>query len=285
MLFFSQWFTQKDFKRYLIETLMAILLLASYSLFSQSGNPCAMGDKYMERGKYAKAVKYYAQAAESHENKEACFKLGKCYANGLGVETDPSHAANWFYYSLSEESQEGLLELRKLSEARVPGALMWLGHCYQNGIIVPKNYDEAILLYKSLPNKPEFDLTELLDALEFMKSNSSDTTRGISDTTFRNAVMPEYPGGMTAFVNYLNQNIHYPEWAFSENIKGSVLVEFVIEKDGTVGNSVIVTSVHPLLDNEALRVINSQQKWTPGSKYGKPIRVYFRAPITFDIHP
>jgi len=270
----------------LLLVFIALMMVFPYVAQAQLISDCTLGDQCMEKGKYAKAVKYYKRAIELDDDKMACLQLGKCYAQGLGVSQDNSMAANWFYYSISENNQEGLLLLRTLADERNPDALMWLGHCYQNGLWVSKNYDEAISLYKSLPNEPDYDLTELIDALERMKLYDTDSNynkKGIDTTDGGIMDMPEYPGGMSAFMGYLQQNLVYPKRASANNITGMVIVRFVVEKDGTIEQTAIKKSVHPLLDNEALRVIQSSQKWKSGSYNGKPVRVTFECPFTFNL--
>ncbi len=94
-------------------------------------------------------------------------------------------------------------------------------------------------------------------------------------------VMPEYPGGMVAMMRFLQDNVQYPFKAAKQNINGRVVVQFIVEKDGRVGHAKIARSVHPLLDEEALRVVRLMPKWTPGKQKGKPVRVKFNIPITF----
>jgi protein TonB len=64
-------------------------------------------------------------------------------------------------------------------------------------------------------------------------------------------------------------------------VQGKVIVQFVVNKDGTVVDPVVVRSVDPYLDKEALRVINSMPKWKPGKQRGKPVRVRYTVPVTF----
>ncbi|MBR6180941.1 MAG: TonB family protein [Prevotella sp.] len=96
--------------------------------------------------------------------------------------------------------------------------------------------------------------------------------------------MPEYPGGMEAMMTYLSQNIHYPEAAYKAGKFGRVLVNFIIEPDGSISNAHVVQKVHDDLDAEALRVVNSMPKWTPGMQDGKAVRVKFTLPITFRLN-
>ena len=95
--------------------------------------------------------------------------------------------------------------------------------------------------------------------------------------------MPEFPGGPKALMEYLMKNVSYPKSAFDANIQGRVLAQFVVDKEGTVRGAKIIKSVDPALDNEALRVINSMPKWTPGRQNGKLVNVKYTIPVTFNL--
>jgi len=83
------------------------------------------------------------------------------------------------------------------------------------------------------------------------------------------------------FRDYICLNLIYPVKAHIDGISGRVVVEFTIDVDGSVTNATVIGSVHPLLDAEALRVINSSPKWTPGMHEGKPVRIKYVLPVYF----
>ncbi|MCK9179659.1 MAG: energy transducer TonB [Bacteroidales bacterium] len=93
--------------------------------------------------------------------------------------------------------------------------------------------------------------------------------------------MPEFPGGPAAMMKYLNNNIRYPTIAQENGIEGRVIVQFVVNSDGTIVDANVVRSVDPFLDKEALRVINSMPKWKPGKQRGKSVRVKYTLPVMF----
>ena len=93
--------------------------------------------------------------------------------------------------------------------------------------------------------------------------------------------LPEFPGGMVEFMKWLTKNLQYPELAKQQNIKGKVVVAFIINKDGSISNCKVTTSVSPELDREALRILRIMPKWKPGEEHGKPCRTYFAIPINF----
>ena len=92
---------------------------------------------------------------------------------------------------------------------------------------------------------------------------------------------PEFPGGQAALMNFLRETIKYPAEAAKNGIEGRVIVQFVVGSDGTVGDAKVMRGVDPLLDQEALRVINAMPKWTPGKQDGKPVAVKYTIPVTF----
>lgn len=93
---------------------------------------------------------------------------------------------------------------------------------------------------------------------------------------------PEYPGGMQVLVEKIKNEMEYPEECLEADIKGRVIVKFAIETDGSVYDVKVVKSVHPLLDAEAVRLIQSLPKWQPGKRNGVVDKFYFNIPITFN---
>lgn len=95
--------------------------------------------------------------------------------------------------------------------------------------------------------------------------------------------MPEYPGGMKELFKFLQDNVKYPESAMKKNVQGRVIVQFVVEKDGTPTEFNVVRSVDPDLDAEALRVMKAMSKWKPGMQKGEPVRVKYTVPVSFQL--
>lgn len=93
--------------------------------------------------------------------------------------------------------------------------------------------------------------------------------------------MPSFPGGDAALLQYLGKNIKYPTISAETGTQGRVIVQFVVDKDGTITNPVVVKSVDAYLDKEALRVINAMPKWTPGKQRNQPVRVKYTLPVMF----
>ena len=93
--------------------------------------------------------------------------------------------------------------------------------------------------------------------------------------------MPEFPGGDEALMNFLTREIQYPEVARNNGITGTVLIEFVVEKDGRVSNAKVKVPLFPECDKEAVRGVMAMPKWKPGKNMGKPVRCFFQVPVTF----
>ena len=94
--------------------------------------------------------------------------------------------------------------------------------------------------------------------------------------------MPEFTGGgMPALMEYLSKNIKYPEAAMKKGIQGRGIVQFVVEKDGSITNVKILRGVDPELDKEAVRVVSAMPKWKPGTQKGEAVRVKYTVPVMF----
>ena len=96
-------------------------------------------------------------------------------------------------------------------------------------------------------------------------------------------VLPEFPGGGKAMMEWLSQNIQYPKEAVDGKIEGRVMISFVIEKDGSVSNAKVFRGIDESLDNEALRVVNAMPNWKPGMQDGQPARARFTIPVSFKL--
>ena len=95
--------------------------------------------------------------------------------------------------------------------------------------------------------------------------------------------MPEFPGGMVELMNFVSNNVRYPAEALNTGIEGRVTTIFIVEKDGTLSNIQVLRGVDPSLNAEALRVIRSMPKWTPGRQGEKPVRTRYTVPVNFTI--
>jgi len=118
------------------------------------------------------------------------------------------------------------------------------------------------------------------------QSNAKDAKNAKSATEqekiFRHVEqMPEFPGGQVELMEFINANLRYPAAAIKNGIQGRVTVQFVVTKDGSVGDVKVVRGVDPTLDEEAVRVCKALPKFTPGTQNGIPVNVWYTLPITF----
>ncbi len=120
----------------------------------------------------------------------------------------------------------------------------------------------------------EYDFTSMLDDDE--EIDEEEVFYIVED-------MPTFNGGKpaTEFRKYIAQNLQYPEIAAENGVSGRVIVQFAVDKTGKVVDAKIVRSVDSALDREAVRVVMSSPKWTPGKQRGKAVKVLFTFPINF----
>jgi len=112
------------------------------------------------------------------------------------------------------------------------------------------------------------------------ETDSSDTPQEVFNVVEK---MPEFEGGVANMLEYLRKNIKYPAEAIKNGTQGRVVVQFVVNKDGSITDANVVKSVSPELDAEALRVVQSMPKWIPGEQRGEKVRVQFTLPVQFKL--
>ena len=93
--------------------------------------------------------------------------------------------------------------------------------------------------------------------------------------------MPTFPGGQQELMSYLGKNIKYPTIAQENGTQGRVIIQFVVERDGSITDVRVARGVDPYLDKEAVRVVKSMPKWIPGTPNGKSVHVKFAVPVMF----
>jgi protein TonB len=94
---------------------------------------------------------------------------------------------------------------------------------------------------------------------------------------------PVFPGGESALIKYVGEHTKYPVVAQEQGIEGTVYIRFVVTKTGDVGITQVMRAVDPLLEGEALRVVKTLPKWTPGKNNGNPVSVWFIIPVKFKL--
>ena len=93
--------------------------------------------------------------------------------------------------------------------------------------------------------------------------------------------MPSFPGGQSALMRYLSDNVRYPVVAQENGVQGRVVISFIVERDGSITDVRVVRSVDPSLDKEAQRVVRSMPNWIPGKQNGSAVRVKYNVPVSF----
>ncbi len=123
---------------------------------------------------------------------------------------------------------------------------------------------------------------------ERFKTTPTYTDEGGMIVYYKAETAPSFVGGDAAMSKYLNDNVKYPEEAKAQELEGTVFVDFIVATDGSVRNVVATDAagedVDQALRDEAIRVVSSMPKWTPGRQHGKPVHVAYSVPITFQIN-
>ncbi|MBR5652410.1 MAG: TonB family protein [Bacteroidales bacterium] len=124
-----------------------------------------------------------------------------------------------------------------------------------------------------------------LDQIPFTQAESISKEIPDNDSIYQQVdVMPEFPGGQNAMIQFMVDNVTYPQKAKDANIQGKVYVSFVVEKDGSVGDVKLMRGIGGGCDEEAVRVVKAMPKWVPGKKDGKNVRVSYVLPIFFKLN-
>lgn len=146
------------------------------------------------------------------------------------------------------------------------------------------NSSNNIMAYNSQSNID----TEAYNESDFEEDNieerwATDETESsyAENNVVHEEVMPSFPGGHEALMKYLSDNVVVPTYAEENGIQGKVVVSYVVDRDGSITDVQVVQSAHPVLDNEAIRVVKNMPKWIPGKQDGKDVSVKFSIPITF----
>lgn len=111
---------------------------------------------------------------------------------------------------------------------------------------------------------------------------SQDTTKELTFTKIE--IESEFPGGQRAWIQFLNKNLRYPDDAISNEIKGTVIVQFVVDSSGVLSDIKAISGpTRGGLREEAVRVIKASGNWTPATQNGRKVKSYKKAPIEFKL--
>ena len=95
--------------------------------------------------------------------------------------------------------------------------------------------------------------------------------------------MPQFPGGQAAMMKFIADSLRYPSVVCTGGVEGRIVVRFVVDCKGNIVNPLVVRSVDPLLDREAIRLVKSMPKWIPGRQNGESVCVIYNVPIRFKL--
>lgn len=139
-----------------------------------------------------------------------------------------------------------------------------------------------LILFSNCTNTGKEESTEEKAEVKYVPTEVKPDTVDIANAVFDMVEeMPEFKGGNKALMDYLAANLQYPKGAETKGTQGRVIVQFIVNTDGSIDNAKVLRSVDPELDAEALRVINGMPKWKPGTQKGEPVRVKYTVPVVF----
>lgn len=196
----------------------------------------------------AKEVKDKAEASNKEEVATDVGKASKKLDPSMTIQELVKHIPG------AELDEEGNVTIngKKVKKVLLDGMEISLGD--DNEIVsVPVNTENSLEV-KNIPDDPLFDVVE---------------------------EMPKFPGGQEAMMKYLSESVKYPKEASKDGVQGRVVVQFVVEKDGSISEVEVVKKVNEHLDAEAVRVVNAMPKWKPGKQKGENVRVKYTLPISF----
>jgi TonB family protein len=149
---------------------------------------------------------------------------------------------------------------------------------------------EAVRVIKSLPKftpaKQGGKQVGMYYTIPIMFALQSQGTEMVQEEIFTTIEQnPEFPGGINALHKFIGENLKYPKAAVERKIEGRTVIQFIVEKDGSVSTAKVLRGFDAECDAEAARVIKSLPKFIPGKQNGKPVRVYYVIPISFKLNP
>ena len=143
--------------------------------------------------------------------------------------------------------------------------------------------EKTVTIAEGQESTLSYDLVKTVPAETINTRASASSSDSDDDVIFVVVeTMPEFPGGQQAMMQFIGENLIYPPEAQKNGIQGRVICQFVVNKDGSIGDiKVIRSSGYMPLDNEAIRLIQSMPRWKPGLQRGKPVRVKYTVPVSF----
>lgn len=157
--------------------------------------------------------------------------------------------------------------------------------CEPTKVIIADN-NSGVIYYEYEPQSKPLQTPPNKETETSENKSKTDNTNTTERVHVISETMPEFPGGQDALFKFISKNLTYPKEAAKNEIQGRVIVQFIVEKDGTIGNIGISRGISPELDKEAIRVFSlpTMPKWKPGTSDGKPVRVRYSVPIIFKLN-
>lgn len=123
------------------------------------------------------------------------------------------------------------------------------------------------------------------DELSDSKQNKTGASPKDQETTIicYTEVMPQFPGGEKAMMQYIESNLRYPTKAVKDSVQGRVISRFVVSENGEIRNAEIIKGLSPECDSEVIRLMKCMPKWIPATQRGRPVPIYYTLPINFQL--
>ena len=251
---------------------------------------------------FSEAAKLYNKMAQKRDP-ESQYVLGVMYEHGEGVTQNRSEAISWYRRAAWQGNKEAKERLQQMGlcmgalnvNSRPTGAAIQIdGKSYGKTPTTIENLFEgehSIYMYLQgyVPIEEKFTIKEnessSVSHSLIKEGKSVVQKKNEDDEIFEGAEQnPSFPGGEKEMKDWIRQNLRYPQSAKDNNIQGNVMVQFVVNKDGSIVEPKVYMPVDPDLDKEAIRLISSMPKWIPGKNNGKEIRVRPMITITFRLN-
>ena len=224
-------------------------------------------------------IQYYRLAAKAEDGYDIVvyYIHGGVYCTGLISSLDSEFRIGYFrFYDKGWKLKcEGNYKNNKQDG-------LWKTYYYNKKIKWEINYSEGkyhgkLISYYPTGNKKREDNYEM----DSLKSGECFSETGENVDFYKFETMPKFPGGDDSLMRYLMYNVKYPKVALKKEIEGQVLVNFVINIDGSIGEVKVKKSINPMLDEEAVRLVKLMPLWQAGMQDGKAVPVHFDLPINF----
>ncbi len=251
---------------------------------------------------FSQAAKLYNKVAQKRDP-ESQYVLGMMYEHGEGVTQNRSEAINWYRRAAWQGNKDAKERLQQMglcmgslnvTSSPTGAAIQIDGKSYGKTPATIENLFEGehsiyIYLQGYVPFEETFTIKEdettivsssllTVGKTHVREENENDEVFEVVETN------PSFPEGDKAQADWIQQNMRYPQSAKEKNIQGRVLVQVIVNKDGSIVEPMVLRSVDPDLDKEAIRLVSSMPKWIPGKSGGKEVRVRHTIVITFRLN-